>query len=136
MELAAQAKCENNIVHRDVVDAMIRQPFSNETKPYHVNLISSGSVIQAADYDLGVNGAAYYDKDSGNYYISTGKYSVGNRGRVYRNDGVDIFNEPGQKGSYYVGSIEDGEWLQYTIDVIQGGHYDIELIAGRISRMV
>ena len=38
-----------------------------------------GSVIQAADYDLGVNGAAYYDKDTGNYYISTGKQSAGNK---------------------------------------------------------
>ncbi len=127
MELADQAKNENNIVHRDVVDAMIRQPFSNKTKPFGVNQVRSGSVIAAADYDLGVNGAAYYDKDTGNYNISTGKQSVGNRGRMYRNDGVDIFGVPGEKAKYYVGSIEDGEWLQYTIDVVRGGNYDIEL---------
>ena len=128
MELAAQAKCENNIVHRDVIDAMIRQPFSKETKPFAANQIRSGSVIPAADYDLGVNGAAYYDKDSGNYYISTGKQGVGNRGRIYRNDGVDIFGAPGQTVKYYVGSIEDGEWLQYTIEVVGDDHYDIELM--------
>jgi endoglucanase len=127
MELAAQAKCENNIVHRDVIDAMIRQPFSNETKPFAINQIRSGSVIDAADYDFGVNGAAYYDKDTGNYYISTGKPSVGNKGRIYRNDGVDIYSTPGQKDSYYVGSIEDSEWLQYTIDIIKEGHYDVIL---------
>jgi endoglucanase len=128
MELAAQAKNENNIVHRDVVDAMIRQPFSNETKPFAANQIRSGSVIAAADYDLGLNGSAYYDKDSGNYYISTGKRSAGNKGRIYRNDGVDIFGMPRETGKYYVGSIEDGEWLQYTINVVRGGHYDIELL--------
>ena len=99
MELTVKAKYENNIVHRDVIDAMIRQPFSNETKPYFANRISAGAVIQAADYDLGVNGAAYYDKDTGNYYISTGKSSVGNRGRVHRNDGVDVYSIPGQKRS-------------------------------------
>jgi hypothetical protein len=128
MELARQAKCENNIVHRDVIDAMIRQPFSNETKPFDTHLISSGSVIAAVDYDLGVNGAAYYDKDTGNYYISSGKPSAGNRGRAYRNDGVDIYSDSLHPGNYYVGNIEDGEWLQYTINLTSGKHYDIELM--------
>jgi hypothetical protein len=130
MELAANARCENNIVHFDVVDAMIRQPFSNETKPFHANRIVSGSVIQAADYDFGVNGAAYFDKDTGNYYISTGKASAGNRGRVFRNDGVDIYPDSLHSGKYYVGSIEDGEWLQYTIDVLRDGMYTIEMTIG------
>jgi endoglucanase len=127
MELATQAKCENNLVHRDVIDAMIRQPFSNETKPYNTNQIRSGSVILAADYDLGVNGSAYYDLDSGNYYISTGKRSSGNQGRMYRNDGVDIYEDSVQKGKYFVGSIEDGEFLQYTVNVIHSGKYNLEL---------
>jgi hypothetical protein len=115
-------------VHHDVIDAMERQPFSSETKPFRQNRISSGSVIAAADYDLGVNGAAYYDKDTGNYYISTGKQSTGNRGRKYRNDGVDIYEDRGQKDKFYIGNIEDGEWMQYTIDITRGDHYDIELI--------
>ena len=127
MELAAQSKCENNQVQRDVIDAMIRQPFSHETKPFKPNQIRSGSVITAVDYDLGVNGSAYYDKDTGNYYISTGKQSQGNRGIVYRNDGVDIYADPDQKGNYFVGSIEDGEWLQYTVDITREGIYDLEL---------
>jgi endoglucanase len=127
MELASWAKCENNIVHQDVIDAMIRQPFSNESKPFGPNLVSSGSTIAAVDYDLGVNGVAYYDKDTGNYYISTGKPSAGNRGRVYRNDGVDIYSDSLHQGKYYVGHIEDGEWLQYTVDVEREGIYDIVL---------
>ncbi|HEY8735143.1 MAG TPA: cellulase family glycosylhydrolase, partial [Puia sp.] len=77
MALAMHTKCETNIVQRDVIDAMIRQPFSSETLPFKANRISSGSVIPAVDYDLGKNGVAYYDKDTVNYRISSGKESMG-----------------------------------------------------------
>ncbi len=125
IELAKNAKCENNLVHRDVVDAMMRQPFSDQAIPFRENEIKTGKIIFAVDYDLGVNGSAYYDLDTGNYRISTGKESVGNRGRVYRNDGVDIYEDSLQKGLFYVGHIEDGEWLQYTIDVQDPGKYKL-----------
>jgi endoglucanase len=127
MKLAAQTKCENNIVHRDVIDAMIRQPFSHEAIPFKPNKIADGTVIDAADYDLGVNGSAYFDMDTTNYRISSGKESTGNRGRTYRNDGVDIYEDSLQKGSWYVGHTEDGEWLQYTLDVLEGGDYDLKI---------
>ena len=127
MKLAVQAKCENNIVHRDVIDAMVRQPFSHDAIPFKANKISDGTVIYAVDYDLGVNGAAYFDMDTANYRISTGKESMGNRGRTYRNDGVDIYEDSIQKGSFYVGHTEDGEWLQYTIDVLEEGKYNLKI---------
>jgi hypothetical protein len=97
-----------------VIDAMIRQPFSNETKPFRANNVSPGTVIQAVDYDLGANGHAYYDLDTANYRISTEKETIGNRGRTYRNDGVDIYEDSSDKSNYYVGHFEDGEWLRYT----------------------
>ena len=106
---------------------MIRQPFSDETKPFRENKIANGTILEAVDYDLGTNGHAYYDLDSGNYYISTGRESAGNRGRMYRNDGVDIYSDSSDKGRYYVGHIEDGEWLQYSVDVPVAGKYDIVL---------
>jgi endoglucanase len=127
MELASSARCENNIVHRDVVDAMFRQPFSSSAIPFNANNISSGIIIPAVDYDLGVNGSAYYDKDTANYHISTGKESAGNLGRLYRNDGVDIYADPQYRWTYYVGHIEDGEWLQYTINVSDPGKYILTL---------
>lgn len=127
MELAHQTKCENNIVHRDVVDAMIRQPFSHIAIPFKANRISNGTVIYAVDYDLGANGIAYYDMDTANYRISTGKESTGNRGRTYRNDGVDIYEDSILKGSFYVGHTEDEEWLQYTIDVLEEGRYNLKI---------
>jgi aryl-phospho-beta-D-glucosidase BglC (GH1 family) len=127
MDLAYQTKCENNIVHRDVVDAMMRQPFGMHAIPFKSNKISNGTVMYAVDYDLGPNGVAYYDMDTANYRTSTGKESAGNRGRVYRNDGVDIYEDSIQKGSFYVGHTEDGEWLQYTIDVQEAGRYDLKI---------
>jgi endoglucanase len=134
MELAADTKCEKNIVHRDVIDALIRQPFSNETLPFKANKILSGSIIKAVDYDLGRNGAAYYDMDTANYQLSTGKESTGNLGGIYRNDGVDIYRDSKNPQNYYVGNIEDGEWLQYTVEVIDPGTYILVLrVSSRIG---
>jgi endoglucanase len=79
----------------------------------------------AVNYDLGVNGSAYFDMDTANYRISTGKESTGNRGHTYRNDGVDIFKDSLNEGDFYVGDIESGEWLQYTMDIKSPGTYKL-----------
>jgi len=139
MELATYTRLENTIIHYDVIDAMIRQPFSAEIKPFKRHLIGSTSIVNAVDYDLGRNGVAYFDKDTADYHVSTGKYTAGNKGRVYRNDGVDIAKDSIKYESYYVSHIESGEWLQYTVDVVKKGVYTIKLnvasdnINGRIS---
>ncbi|WP_214228408.1 cellulase family glycosylhydrolase [Pedobacter sp. B4-66] len=136
-KLADDLKIENGIIHYDVLDAMIRQPFSNETKPFKNNTIKKNTTIYAVDYDLGINGFAYFDKDTADYHVSTGVNTTGNKGRVYRNDGVDISKT--SKDSYYVSHIETGEWLQYTIDVERAGIYTIVLnlaskdVNGRLS---
>lgn len=115
MELADHSRIEKTIIHRDVIDAMIRQPFTAETLPFKGNKIRNQTVIQAVDYDLGISGAAYSDKDTADYHVSTGKTTAGNRGRAYRNDGVDIGRNINAPDSYYVNHFETGEWLQYTI---------------------
>ena len=126
MELAKGTRFENTVVHQDVIDAMIRQPFTAETKPFHTNnKVLYSSTIKAVDYDLGINGAAYFDKDTADYHVSTGKSTPGNKGRAYRNDGVDI--SASTDGSYYISSFESGEWLQYTVDVVKKGKYTIQL---------
>lgn len=140
IELAASSNIKTNIIHYDVIDAMIRQPFSTGTKPFKTLRITDGSAeINAVDYDLGRSGFAYFDRDSANYHISTGKRSEWNRGRIYRNDGVDIRKSNEGNEYYYVSDIEDGEWLQYSLDVAVPGKYtlDLELSAdsdgGRIT---
>ncbi|MBT2563385.1 cellulase family glycosylhydrolase [Pedobacter sp. ISL-68] len=142
MELAIYSRLENTIIHRDVIDAMIRQPFSNETKPFKPSLIRDKSIVYAVDYDLGKNGKAYFDTDTADYHTSTGKRSAGNRGRIYRNDGVDIAKDSTQYEKYYVNHIEKGEWLQYTVNVSQKGTYTLKINAaadnasGRMTIMI
>ncbi len=127
MNLAWASRAENTVVKRDVIDAMIRQPHSNESIPFRDNLIRSGALLNAVDYDLGRIGIAYWDKDSADYHISTGKNETGNRGRIYRNDGVDIFQDPEKEDRFYVGNTEAGEWLQYTRSANQSGIYKLKI---------
>ena len=127
MELANDAKIENTIIHRDVIDAMIRQPFTEEAIPFKNNTIKNQTIIHAVDYDLGISGVAYSDKDSADYHVSTGKSAPGNKGRTYRNDGVDISRNTDKPNSYYVSSFESGEWLQYTITIEKAGVYTLKL---------
>ncbi|MEP6926625.1 MAG: cellulase family glycosylhydrolase [Ginsengibacter sp.] len=134
LELAIYTNIKSNIVHKDVTDALFRQPFSNKSVPFKTHLINrKDSVVEAVDYDLGRNGIAYSDKDTGNYYISSGSRSVGNDGHTYRNDGVDIYKDSAQYESYYVGSINESEWLQYTIDVTENGSYNIKVCVASIE---
>ncbi|MDO6429330.1 cellulase family glycosylhydrolase [Flavitalea sp. BT771] len=122
-ELLQNIKMENNICHKEVVDAMFRQVASAEAIPFKPHWIKNGSVVAAVDYDLGRNGSAYLDNDTARYqYVSPPIRTTGNRGAAYRNDGVDI-----QKDSlgYSVFSIEEGEWLQYTVNVTDPGTYTV-----------
>ncbi|UYQ94532.1 cellulase family glycosylhydrolase [Chitinophaga horti] len=123
MQLASDANIRNNILHRDVIDAMIRQPFSPTAIPFKEHLLQERLVINAIDYDLGPNGVAYYDLDTANYRISNPALQGGNSGRSYRNDGVDI------SGSEVV-NFEAGEWLQYTFTVVTDGKYKVSAIEG------
>ncbi|HEX5155567.1 MAG TPA: cellulase family glycosylhydrolase [Parafilimonas sp.] len=128
MEFAIYTNIRSNIVHHDVIDALIRQPFSNKTLAFQPNSISTkDSIIHAVDYDLGRNNFAYFDKDTGNYYLSFGGRNAGNKGYTYRNDGVDIYKDSARYETYYVGSIEDSEWIQYTIDVRATASYNFKL---------
>lgn len=124
LELATYAKLETNIFHKDVIDALFRQPFSATTIPFKKNLVGRNIILNAVDYDMGRNGFAYFDNDTANYR-SSGKSGAGNRGRIYRNDGVDTRKDSASYESYYVSDIENGEWLQFTINVAHGGIYTL-----------
>lgn len=125
MELARSTNIKNNILHRDVIDAMIRQPHSNEAIPYDLSRNKVETVIPAVEYDLGKLRVAYFDKDTANYRIS-GLPGEGNKGRTFRNDGVDI-RKDSASDTFYVSDIEGGEWLQYTLDIPEKATYSIVL---------
>lgn len=124
-EWLESVKIANNVYHRDVIDAMFRQVASAGAIPFGREEIRNGSVIRAVDFDLGRNGVAYNDNDTARYqYVQPPVRTTGNRGGAYRNDGVDIRRDSTGDG-FSVFSIEDGEWLKYTVEVMEAGKYDI-----------
>lgn len=128
MQHARNTHVRHTIFHKDVVDAMIRQVRSDETIPFTRHTIQPNTLVFATDYDLGRNGFAYFDKDTATYWVSSGTRTEWNRGRVYRNDGVDIERITDTRSNGFgVTATEAGEWLKYTIEVPQAGTYDIVL---------
>jgi len=124
MTFSENHKLENCTVLRDVLDAMTRQPYTNETLPFKP--LSTASTIFAVDYDLGRAGYAYSDTDDADYHVSTNTYTNWNNGYNYRNDGVDIEGcTDTETNGYNVGWINNGEWLQYTIQSAEANSYTL-----------
>ncbi|TFG95242.1 MAG: carbohydrate-binding protein, partial [Calditrichales bacterium] len=121
-EMAENLALEKCIYLPDVVAAIFSQDFNFQSQPYKPHPIPG--MIAAVDYDKGNQSVAYYDTD----YKRTrwDAWEPWNTGGAYRNDGVDIGEIAAEKGGgFYVGWIENGEWLQYTIDVAVDGVYDL-----------
>ncbi len=71
--------------------------------------------IEAEEYDLGGEGLAYHEANAN-----------GNEGNVtLRNDEVDIETTQDVDGTFNVGYILQGEWLEYTVNVPASGQYDL-----------
>jgi hypothetical protein len=116
MQIAENYKMEHVTIKRDVIDAMFRQVYSSETRPFKKHQLP-GKVF-ATEYDLGQMNHAYLDTDYQNLWVSSGKRTEWNSGNQMRNDGVDIekCNDKINNG-YHVGFIQDGEWLQYSFNL-------------------
>ena len=128
MQFAAASNIHNNNVEHGVADAMMRQAKSAEAMPFKNNIIQPNAILFAADYDMGRSGIAYHDKDSADYWVSTSVKTPWNTGGKYRNDGVDIDNcSDNISNGYYVGWIEPGEWLQYTVFAKDDAVYDVNV---------
>lgn len=116
---AENHKIENVRIMYDVIDAMLRQTKTDESKPYKKHVV--GDKTWFADFDMGKNGYTYWDKDTANLSQVT-EYTDWNTGWTYRNDAVDIqpCNDKNEDGSfvgaaYNVGWTADKEWMQYTV---------------------
>lgn len=141
MQLAEDLKLENNSYKKDVVDAKIRQPHTDETKPFRLLQIKPGvqNTIPMSDYDLGRQGFAYSDAD---YTNTTGNAGGAqwNRGGQYRNDGVDIelsSDQSEDSNGFNVGWTIDKEWMQYTVKVDSTGGYTLSIrYAGQSQSVV
>ena len=99
-------------VSEDVIDVTVG--VGCPQLPYYGSPQSLPGKIEAEDFDLGVNGAAYYDLDAGN------------NGGQYRTD-VDVDIEACAEGGYNVGWISDGEWMDYQVDVTSSATYTVDV---------
>jgi aryl-phospho-beta-D-glucosidase BglC (GH1 family) len=118
---------ENCRYQKDVIDALFRQVYSDETIPFNTQQIPG--IVYPSDFDMGVVGQAYYDVDVANYSVSTGIYNAWNNGWIYRNDGVDLeqTSDTVNTNGLNVGWIDTDEWMQYDVVVAESGVYDIEV---------
>jgi hypothetical protein len=67
-------------------------------------------ILQVEDYDVGGEGITYHDT------------TIGNAGKVYRTDNVDIQYHKGEQ-SFILGWVADGEWLKYTVYIADARTY-------------
>lgn len=73
--------------------------------------------IEAEEYDLGGEGVSYHEADV-----------LGNQGGAAdRADGVDIETTTDMDGAYNLGYILNGEWLEYTVNVLATAKYNLSL---------
>ena len=87
-------------------------------KPYNDEIVVLPGRIEVEDYDIpgsGKGNKTYSDNDSEN------------KGKAYREDGVDIIqiNENDESKGYAIGYTNQGEWLEYTIKVEYESEYPI-----------
>lgn len=97
------------------VDAALTRPF----KGPHLLTKDSSYILPAADFDFGGEGYAFHDSDSEN--------RVGNDD--YRRDHGDVKSTPVEIEGYgnNIGYTAAGEWLIYTVDVVDPGIYAIDV---------
>ena len=120
--MATNLKLDRCRFNPDVIAALMDPDFGRVSKPYRLHVIPGS--IAAVDYDLGMQGIAYYDTD----YKKTrwDVHEPWNLGSAYRNDGVDV-EKSGNSKDFNIGWINDGEWVNYTVEVIYPGSYHLHL---------
>jgi hypothetical protein len=109
-DVQISASGNNLTVH--MFEVLRGTPTTDSQSPFKSHSIPG--VIEAEDYDTGANGIAYND------------FTSGNTGGDYRTDDVDVNSKSASNG-HVVSWIENGEWLEYTIENLSSGNYDIEL---------
>jgi endoglucanase Acf2/PKD repeat protein len=94
-------------------DSVLISVLANGT-PFSGSPVSVPGIVQAEFYDLGGEAIAYHDNDAINWGVP-----------FRQTEGVDIEASNDVGGGYDIGWIEDGEWVEYTIDVAEDGIYTI-----------
>ena len=96
-----------------IVNQTFQMNYDSLQQPYGGTPATIPGIVESENYDLGGEGVAYHDSDTGNTF------------KAYRNDDVDI--ESCTAGGYDVASIVAGEWLEYTVNVDSTGQYEADV---------
>ncbi|CAM0554349.1 hypothetical protein EHLJMEHL_04445 [Vreelandella titanicae] len=91
-----------------------QQAFNDEGNPWEIG--EDGLTLDAALFDTGGQGVAYNDAD---------EFQIGSD---FREGGVDIVGD-----GEAIGWIDDGEWLEYTVDVAEAGEHSFSFITASPS---
>lgn len=112
--------------------------------------------LEVAYYDLGGEGVAYHDTDAVNHGSGELNYTQGHCEdgvaesicHFREHEGVDIsyvkkladLNHPSpflpQWKQLYIGWEEDGEWVNYTVDVKKAGTYEIRVLYSHVPNTI
>lgn len=65
--------------------------------------------------------------DNGGEMIGFHDTTTANLGGALRSDGVDIVAASNASDGYYVGWVVPGEWMEYTVNVLQSGTYYVSV---------
>ena len=102
----------NQIAQINQVGFDLRSKLENNYQ-YSPSLNILPGIVEAENYDEGVQNHTYYD------------HNPGNAGGQLRGDGVDIYSDTNSSGGYYVGGLEEGEWLEYSLYQVPSSIYQI-----------
>ena len=122
MSMANSIQFDYCRVNKDLIRALIDPTYNYNELPL-VDFSPPG-LLSATDYNSGNHGVSYFDnrvEDPSKFSPETKSW---NNGWSYRNDGVDISSTIiNNEKEYYVGWIEDDEWMRYTISPLNPGNY-------------
>jgi hypothetical protein len=121
MELANNVATINCIYQPGYFEALFDPLFNVSPRPFADHPIPG--LVNFSDYDVGNQDVAYHDT---RYKNTTYGGEGWNLGWTYRSDGVDISTCSTGNG-YKVSHVEPGEWLKYTVRILHGGVYDLDL---------
>lgn len=91
---------------------------ANPQQPFRGIPYNDSQRIESEDYDFGGEGIAYHDADMANLL-----------GAHWRDDAVDIETTSDVDGAYNIGSLRPGEWLEYTMNFLQSGPFNLNVRA-------
>lgn len=89
------------------------------SRPYQGIVRTIPGLIEAEDFDEGGEGVAYHDTDPENQETHQPPYRI---------SGVDLEWRESASNHFNLGWTRAGEWLIYTVDVLETGVYTIEMM--------